>query len=53
VGPPGGTSTQLGKLSRRQREEDEVMDQANYLHPKKPSARMSIPIHYNLIIAIE
>jgi len=37
---PQGTQTQLGKLSKRKQEE-EALDQSNYLHPKKPTARMS------------
>lgn len=37
---PQGEQTQLGKLSKRKQEEP--LDQSNYLHPKIPTARMSI-----------
>jgi hypothetical protein len=33
--------TTLGRLSRRKFEETKPLDQNNYLHPKKPEARMS------------
>ena len=42
VGQSSSIPTPLGKLSRRNREEDDQLDETNYLHPKKPSARMSI-----------
>ena len=37
---PSGAPTQLANLSNRKQEEP--LDQTNYLHPKKPPARMSI-----------
>jgi len=42
VGQSSSIPTPLGKLSRRNREEDDQLDETNHLHPKKPSARMTI-----------
>jgi len=39
--PPQAAQTPLGKLTKRKQEEEPV-DQSNYLHPKKPTARMTI-----------
>jgi hypothetical protein len=39
--PPAGPSTQLARLSRRKLEEEDPVTEDNYLHPKKPPARMS------------
>ncbi len=40
--PPGGPPTQLARLSRRKPEDEELVTEENYLHPKKPPSRMSM-----------
>jgi hypothetical protein len=40
--PPGGPPTQMTRLTRPKREEEEPLAEDNYLHPKKPPARMSM-----------
>jgi hypothetical protein len=42
VGQNSSIPTPLGKLPRRNREQEDQLNETNYLHPKKPSTRMSI-----------
>jgi hypothetical protein len=40
--PPGVQPQQPSRLSRRKRDEENIVTEDNYLHPKKPPARMSM-----------
>lgn len=42
TGQPAAQPQQLSKLSRRKRDEENIVTEDNYLHPKKPPARMSM-----------